>query len=128
MAAVTCILKVVVVFVQDRGCLYSVYIHDYSKGTVEKWPCRCMYGCSCIIQISAVVWCDCHVTLLIPCMAPGCMGDTQFHFRIRCTGSGTGGTDLRPSNHHYGAPLVLMVHTCTCRCTYIYHVGKSSCY
>ncbi|CAI8051071.1 Protein DENND6A [Geodia barretti] len=46
--------------------------------------------------------------LAFPDSNSGCMGDTLFHIRIRCTGSGTGGTDLRPTNHHYGAPLVLM--------------------
>ena len=47
--------------------------------------------------------------VLLVLLTAGCMGDTLFHIRIRCTGSGTGGTDLRPTNHHYGAPLVLMV-------------------
>ena len=37
------------------------------------------------------------------------MGDTQFHFRVRCTGSGAGGSDLDPAHRHHGAPLVLMV-------------------
>ena len=39
----------------------------------------------------------------------GCMGDTQFHYRIRCSGAGAGGTDLRHTQEHHGAPLVLMV-------------------
>ena len=38
------------------------------------------------------------------------MGDTQFHFRVRCSGEGAGGTGLMKSTTHYGAPLVLMVH------------------
>ena len=39
----------------------------------------------------------------------GCMGDTQFHFRLRCSGSGAGGTEVKVSNDHANAPLVLMV-------------------
>ena len=45
------------------------------------------------------------------CDVLGCMGDTQFHFRLRCTGSGTGGSDLSHAHYHHGAPLVLMVST-----------------
>ena len=37
------------------------------------------------------------------------MGDTQFHFRVRCSGSGAGGTDLKVTADHTSAPLVLMV-------------------
>ena len=39
----------------------------------------------------------------------GCMGDTQFHFRIRCSGPGMGGMGMRHTEDHCGAPLVLMV-------------------
>ena len=39
----------------------------------------------------------------------GCMGDTQYHFRIRCSGPGAGGTSLKFSSDHIGAPLVLTV-------------------
>ena len=37
------------------------------------------------------------------------MGDTQYHFRIRCSGPGPGGTALQHSEDHIGAPLVLSV-------------------
>ena len=39
----------------------------------------------------------------------GCMGDTQYHFKIRCSGTGMGGTGVRHTRDHYGAPAVLMV-------------------
>ena len=39
----------------------------------------------------------------------GCMGDTQFHFRVRCSGAGAGGTDLKVTSDHATAPLVLTV-------------------
>ena len=41
--------------------------------------------------------------------AIGCMGDTQYHFRIRSSGSGAGGTALMYARDHVGAPLVLAV-------------------
>lgn len=37
------------------------------------------------------------------------MGDTQYHFRIRSSGPGAGGTGLHHFRDHIGAPLVLMV-------------------
>lgn len=43
------------------------------------------------------------------------MGDTQFHYRVRCSGEGAGGTGLRYIHQHQGAPLVLMV----CRATVV---------
>ena len=39
----------------------------------------------------------------------GCMGDTQFHFRVRCSGPGAGGSKMHHTIDHHGAPLVLMV-------------------
>ena len=42
-------------------------------------------------------------------MLLGCMGDTQFHFRLRSCGSGLGGTNLMHVSEHNNAPLVLMV-------------------
>lgn len=49
--------------------------------------------------------------LSFPDSNSGCMGDTQFHFRIRCSGSGAGGTGLQQTADHYNAPLVLMPET-----------------
>ena len=59
-----------------------------------------------------------HVCMCSVCMCAftGCMGDTQFHFRVRCTGSGAGGSDLDPTHRHYGAPLVLMVRPSRNQC------------
>ncbi|XP_064399646.1 protein DENND6A-like [Halichondria panicea] len=45
--------------------------------------------------------------LSFPDSNSGCMGDTQFHYRIRCSGEGAGGTSLSHTHHHQGAPLVL---------------------
>lgn len=45
--------------------------------------------------------------LAFPDSNSGCMGDTQYHFRIRCSGPGAGGTSLKFSSDHIGAPLVL---------------------
>ena len=39
----------------------------------------------------------------------GCMGDTQYHIKLRCSGPGDGGTSLQHSRDHIGAPLVLTV-------------------
>lgn len=58
-----------------------------------------------------------HAACLCPHPPAGCMGDTQFHFRIRCSGPGTGGSTLRHLSDHYGAPPVLIVsaeRVCPC--------------
>ena len=50
------------------------------------------------------------------CAYVGCKGDTQYHFRVQCSGSGLGGTDMVPAREHSNVPLVLMVRqTNICR-------------
>ena len=56
----------------------------------------------------AIPWLHAH-TLTVTTVPPGCMGDTQFHFRIRCSGVGAGGAEVKFSRDHHGSPLVLMV-------------------
>jgi len=46
--------------------------------------------------------------LSFPDSNSGCMGDTQFHFRVRCSGPGAGGSGMHHTIDHHGAPLVLM--------------------
>eukprot|EP00118_Oscarella_pearsei_P012620 m.94468 g.94468 ORF g.94468 m.94468 type:complete len:560 (+) comp36816_c0_seq10:64-1743(+) len=45
--------------------------------------------------------------LAFPDSNSGCMGDTQFHFRIKCSGSGCGGAPLVNSLPHKGSPPAL---------------------
>lgn len=45
--------------------------------------------------------------LAFPDSNSGCMGDTQYHIKLRCSGPGDGGTSLQHSRDHIGAPLVL---------------------
>ena len=60
--------------------------------------------------------CVCVCVRACVCVCLGCMGDTQYHFRVRCSGSGLGGTDMVPAREHSNAPLVLMVReTNMCR-------------
>ncbi|XP_065909564.1 protein DENND6B-like isoform X2 [Dysidea avara] len=46
--------------------------------------------------------------LAFPDSNSGCLGDTQFHFRIKCSGPGCGGTSSMYMAEHSAAPLVLM--------------------
>jgi hypothetical protein len=45
--------------------------------------------------------------LAFPDSNSGCMGDTQYHFRIRSSGPGGGGSNFNHFKDHTGAPLVL---------------------
>ena len=45
----------------------------------------------------------------VVCILIGCLGDTQFHFRIKCSGLGNGGCSPMYTAGHSAAPLVLMV-------------------
>lgn len=59
-----------------------------------------------LIQVSMTIV---SLNVLYSMFVIGCLGDTQFHFRIKCSGPGCGGCSPLYTTGHCTAPLVLMV-------------------